>query len=77
MAKAVRIHRQGGPEVMQVRGCSRSATPLDRAHPPHGDRGNFVDIYQRSGLYPMQVPATAGNEGAGVVEAVGPGGDRR
>jgi NADPH2:quinone reductase len=34
---------------------------------------NFVDTYQRSGLYPMQLPATAGNEGAGVVEAVGPG----
>jgi NADPH2:quinone reductase len=34
---------------------------------------NFVDTYQRSGLYPMQLPGTAGNEAAGVVEAVGPG----
>jgi NADPH2:quinone reductase len=34
---------------------------------------NFVDTYQRSGLYPMQLPQTAGNEGAGVVEAVGAG----
>jgi NADPH2:quinone reductase len=34
---------------------------------------NFVDTYQRSGLYPMQMPAVAGNEGAGVVEAVGAG----
>jgi len=34
---------------------------------------NFVDIYQRSGLYPMQLPAIAGNEGAGVVEALGKG----
>jgi NADPH2:quinone reductase len=34
---------------------------------------NFVDTYQRSGLYPMQLPQVAGNEGAGVVEAVGPG----
>jgi NADPH2:quinone reductase len=34
---------------------------------------NFVDTYQRSGLYPMQVPAVAGNEAAGVVDAVGPG----
>jgi NADPH2:quinone reductase len=33
---------------------------------------NFVDTYQRSGLYPMQLPQVAGNEGAGVVEAVGP-----
>jgi len=34
---------------------------------------NFVDTYQRSGLYPVQLPAVAGNEAAGVVEAVGPG----
>jgi NADPH2:quinone reductase len=34
---------------------------------------NFVDTYQRSGLYPMQLPAVAGNEGVGVVEAVGSG----
>jgi NADPH2:quinone reductase len=34
---------------------------------------NFVDVYQRSGLYPMQLPQVAGNEGAGVVEAVGQG----
>jgi NADPH2:quinone reductase len=34
---------------------------------------NFVDTYQRSGLYPMQLPAVGGNEAAGVVEAVGAG----
>jgi NADPH2:quinone reductase len=34
---------------------------------------NFVDVYQRSGLYPMQVPMVAGNEAAGVVDAVGQG----
>jgi NADPH2:quinone reductase len=34
---------------------------------------NFIDTYQRSGLYPIALPAVAGNEGAGVVEAVGPG----
>ncbi len=33
---------------------------------------NFVDIYQRSGLYPMQLPFTLGSEGAGIVEAAGP-----
>src|SRR5258708_38193077 len=74
MAKALRFHKQGGPEVLQ----------LDEV--PVGDPGpgqvriwhtaigvNFVDTYQRSGLYPMQLPAIAGNEGAGVVEAVGKG----
>src|SRR5690606_12975301 len=34
---------------------------------------NFIDIYQRSGLYPMQLPAALGMEAAGVVEAVGEG----
>jgi NADPH2:quinone reductase len=34
---------------------------------------NFIDTYQRAGLYPMSLPQVAGNEGAGVVEAVGPG----
>jgi len=73
MPKAVRFHKQGGPEVLQYEDI------------PVGDPGpgqvrvrqtaigvNFVDTYQRSGLYPMQVPQVAGNEGAGVVEAVGP-----
>jgi len=34
---------------------------------------NFVDIYNRSGLYPLQLPSGLGGEGAGVVEEVGPG----
>jgi NADPH2:quinone reductase len=34
---------------------------------------NFIDVYQRSGLYPMELPYTPGQEAAGVVEAVGPG----
>ena len=34
---------------------------------------NFIDCYQRSGLYPMDLPLTLGTEAAGVIEAVGPG----
>ena len=34
---------------------------------------NFIDIYHRSGLYPLPLPAVLGSEGAGVVEEVGPG----
>ena len=34
---------------------------------------NFIDIYQRTGLYPLQLPFTPGNEGAGTVEEIGPG----
>ena len=74
MPTSVRFHKQGGPEVLQVEETALSDTGPGQARVRHKAIGvNFVDTYQRSGLYPMQLPATAGNEGAGVVEAVGPG----
>ena len=74
MAKAVRYHKQGGPEVLQFDEIPVGEPGPGQARVRHVAIGvNFVDTYQRSGLYPMQVPAVAGNEGAGVVEAVGPG----
>jgi NADPH:quinone reductase len=74
MAKAVRYHKQGGAEVLQIDEVPVGDPGPGQARVRHKAIGvNFVDIYQRSGLYPMQVPATAGNEGSGVVEAVGPG----
>src|SRR4026208_1989149 len=74
MAKAVRFHKQGGPEVMQYQDAQGGAPGPGRARIRHTAIGvNFVDTYQRSGLYPMQLPQVAGNEGAGGVEAVGAG----
>ena len=74
MPTSVRFHKQGGPEVLQVEETALSDPGPGQARVRHKAIGvNFVDTYQRSGLYPMQLPATAGNEGAGVVEAVGPG----
>ena len=74
MAKAVRYHKQGGPEVLQVDDVQVGDPAQGQVRIKHTAIGvNFVDTYQRSGLYPMQLPATAGNEGAGVVEAVGAG----
>ena len=74
MAKAIRFHRQGGPEVLQLDDISVGDPGPGQVRIRHTAIGvNFVDIYQRAGLYPMQTPAVAGNEGAGVVEAVGPG----
>jgi NADPH2:quinone reductase len=74
MAKAVRYHKQGGPEVLQVDDIQVGEPGQGQVRIKHTAIGvNFVDTYQRSGLYPMQVPAIAGNEGAGVVEAVGAG----
>ncbi len=74
MAKAVRFHKQGGPEVLQYEDVQVGEPGPGQARIRHTAIGvNFVDTYQRSGLYPMQLPAIAGNEGAGVVEALGPG----
>src|SRR5258706_13251253 len=74
MAKAVRYHKQGGPEVLQYEDVPVGEPAQGQVRVRHTAIGvNFVDTYQRSGLYPMQLPAVAGNEGAGVVDAVGPG----
>jgi NADPH2:quinone reductase len=74
MTKAVRFHKTGGPEVLQVEDVQVGEPGQGQARIRHTAIGvNFIDTYQRSGLYPMQLPATAGNEGAGVVEAVGAG----
>src|SRR3989441_12747274 len=75
MAKAVRYHKQGGPEVLQFDDVQVGDPGQGQVRVRHTAIGvNFVDTYQRSGLYPMQLPQVAGNEAAGVVEAVGPGG---
>ena len=74
MAKAIRFHTQGGPEVLQVDDIPVGEPAQGQVRIRHTAIGvNFVDVYQRSGLYPMQLPGIAGNEGAGVVDAVGPG----
>jgi NADPH:quinone reductase len=74
MAKAVRYHKQGGPEVMQYEDVEVGDPGPGQVRIRHSAIGvNFVDTYQRSGLYPMQLPQVAGNEAAGVVEAVGQG----
>jgi len=74
MSKAIRFHQTGGPEVLQLDEIEVGAPGPGEARVRHAACGvNFVDCYQRSGLYPMPLPAVAGNEAAGVVEAVGPG----
>ena len=74
MAKAVRFHEHGGPEVLQYEDVEVGDPGPGQARIRHTAIGvNFVDTYQRSGLYPMPLPMVAGNEAAGVVEAVGSG----
>lgn len=72
--KAIRIHLHGGPERM-------SRDDLEKPVPGSGQAlvqvkaagVNFIDIYQRDGLYPVELPYTLGLEGAGIVESVAPG----
>lgn len=74
MAKAIRFNKTGGPEVLQLEEVAVGEPGPGQARVRHTAIGvNFIDTYQRSGLYPMPLPAVAGNEGAGVVEAVGQG----
>jgi len=74
MSKAIRFHQTGGPEVLLLEDVAVGAPGPGQAQVRHAACGvNFVDCYQRSGLYPVPLPSGAGGEGAGVVEAVGPG----
>lgn len=74
MAHAIRIHQNGGPEVMQWE-------KVDVAEPgpgqvrlkQHAVGVNYIDTYQRSGLYKMPLPFVPGSEGAGEVVAIGLG----
>ena len=74
MAHAIRIHRNGGPEVLVWEEIPVPAPGPGEARVRQRAVGvNFIDVYQRTGLYPVTLPAVLGQEGAGVVEAVGPG----
>jgi NADPH:quinone reductase len=74
MTKAIRFHKIGGPEVLQMDDIAVPEPGPNQVRIRHTAIGvNFLDTYQRSGLYPMPLPSVAGNEGAGVVEAAGPG----
>ncbi len=71
---AVRIHEHGGPEVLRYEEVPTPTPGEGQALVRLVACGvNFIDIYQRKGLYKIDLPATLGQEGAGVVEAVGPG----
>jgi NADPH2:quinone reductase len=74
MPKAIRIQQQGGPEVLKWEEVEVGNPGPGEARVRHKACGlNFLDIYQRIGLYKMPMPSGLGSEGAGVVEAVGAG----
>ncbi|HSB49491.1 MAG TPA: quinone oxidoreductase [Burkholderiales bacterium] len=73
MPHAMRVYEHGGPEKLRWEEVQVGAPGEGQVRVRNTAIGlNFVDTYQRSGLYPMTLPFTPGSEGAGVVEAVGP-----
>jgi NADPH:quinone reductase len=74
MTHAIRFHKTGGPEVLVWEEVKVGKPGPGEARIRHTAVGlNFVDIYNRAGVYPVPLPSGLGSEGAGVVEEVGPG----
>jgi NADPH:quinone reductase len=76
MAKAIRVHEHGGPEVLRFEEVDVGRPGPGEALIRHSATGlNFLDCYYRSGLYPHDLPLTPGAEAAGVVLEAGEGVD--
>ncbi|MDL2358243.1 MAG: quinone oxidoreductase [Pseudomonadota bacterium] len=74
MAKAIRMNRSGGPEVLEYVDVEVGEPGPGEARVRHAAIGvNFIDVYFRTGLYAQPLPGGLGKEGAGVVEAIGEG----
>jgi NADPH:quinone reductase len=72
--KAIRVNDDGGPEVLSYEDVTDPEPGPGEARVKLAASGvNFIDVYQRTGLYPMETPFTLGQEGAGEVDAVGDG----
>ena len=74
MPKGVRIHSLGGPEVLRWEDVAVPPPAAGEVQVRHTAIGlNYIDVYHRTGVYPIGLPAIIGSEAAGIVEAVGPG----
>ncbi len=72
MPKAIRVHQPGGPEALRWEDVSPGAPGPGQVRLRHTFVGlNFIDVYHRNGLYKLPLPFTPGQEGAGIVVAVG------
>ena len=72
--KAIRVNEHGGPEVLSYEDVPVPEPGPGEARVRLGAAGvNFIDVYQRTGLYPKELPFTLGLEGAGEVDALGEG----
>jgi NADPH2:quinone reductase len=72
MSKAIRIHEHGGPEVLRLEDVEVPPPAPDEVQIRHTAIGvNYIDVYDRTGLYPVSLPSGRGREAAGVVVARG------
>ncbi|MGB8600447.1 MAG: alcohol dehydrogenase catalytic domain-containing protein, partial [Burkholderiales bacterium] len=72
MPNAIRIHQTGEPEVLKWESVEVGNPAADEVRIKHTAVGlNYIDVYHRTGLYPMPVPFSPGLEAAGVIEAIG------
>jgi NADPH:quinone reductase len=72
--KAIRIHEFGDPEVYRYEEIPEPAAGAGHVRVAIEAVGvNFIEVYQRTGLYPVALPATPGSEAAGTIVAIGPG----
>jgi NADPH2:quinone reductase len=72
MPRAIRIHENGGPEVLRLESVEREALGARQVRIRQGAIGvNYIDTYDRSGLYPVSLPSGLGREAAGVVTEAG------
>lgn len=73
-ARTVVIHKHGGPEVLTLEDRPMGEPGPGEVRIRHRACGlNFIDVYQRAGLYPLELPHALGMEASGVIEAVGEG----
>jgi len=73
-SRVIAVHETGGPEVLRLEDQEEAAPGPGQVRVRTAVAGvNFIDVYFRTGLYPRPLPFVEGVEGAGTVEAVGPG----
>jgi NADPH:quinone reductase len=72
--KAIRVRETGGPEVLRLEDAEEAPVPPGHVRVRVAAAGlNFIEVYQRTGIYAVERPYTPGSEGAGAVVAVGEG----
>src|SRR6476620_2571017 len=74
MSRAIRFHETGGPEVLKLETVEVGDPGPGQARVRHTFVAvNFIDVYFRTGRYPLSLPNGLGSDAVGVIEAVGPG----